>query len=526
MAYRHHRVDVKASPVRAGAWAAAAGLLVAAATLSSAAAARDWRAVPVPSLGRTLRSIAVAPGAPARVYIGTAEGTVLVSDDGGTTFDEVDLPVPAPRAAQVRRPAVNVSDPNVALLALTSIGAQSLIMRPNPGFMPYMNVPSYKALPLGSWPMGFTVRPQITRPPELINGPYTLFFAASSRFVDSVLDWEMDTRPPRAPVDDVVLCPAAPDLVLARTPGDLLASTDEGRSFAPLFQLPADQRLEGVSCGPAGSIRVETSAGAFVSTDGGATFASVGGGELETEDARRPSSPPQGLEAPTAAPVTRVVSAAGAPGEPPSLWAISDRELVTTAPRAPVSAAARGIQAWAGRRLRSLPPLSVLLADGLARHGLLGGQIRHTLGLWTERNLAPRLDVSYVVNQNGGVSTRQVAITDPLATEGNAGHVDSQLLVTLTWFLPELASPIDAVAGFELGRAERGMNARRQALSNAVSGAYEERRAVLAELAVSPPALLPAFVEASRVEVLDALLAQWTEDSPFQRPDLPPMENP
>jgi hypothetical protein len=437
---------------------------------------------------------------------------VLVSDDMGATFDEVELPMVGPHHASVRRPAISLLEPNVALLSLLGVSAQSLIMRPNPGWMPYMYLEAYKALPLGSWPMGFTVRPQITRPAELINGPYTLFFPASGRVLDSTLDWQGDARAPPSPVESLIVCGPAPPSVFALTPLAVFRSEDQGATFTPAFELPGEERMKALACLDASSVHVDTTAGPFASNDGGETFLRLPPElepPVEPEPAAHAEDGALGLGVPSPLPVLRVTSAVGALGSP-NLWALTEKELFTTAPAPLAADGAVPIQAWARRRLRHLVSLPSLVGIALLQRGLLESQVAGTLGGWTTRNLVPRVDASLVLNSSGNGTRADVLITNPLLTNGLTAHADVQAILTLSWFLPELAFPFDGVAGYEAGRAKHGLEMQRKALTAIVTDAYEERLATLDALAGAPQELLAALTSASRVEVLDEFLSHWT----------------
>jgi hypothetical protein len=495
----------------------------------------EWRPIPIPALGRRLRALAVVPG---RIVVGTDEGTVLVSTDAGASFAENEVTSRSPHhGSAVQRPALATRDANVALLPLTTIGAQSLILRPNPGWMPYMNVPSYQSLPLGSWPMGFTVRPQITRPAELINGPYTLFFPASGRVLDSLLDWEAAPSQPekRAPgtrtrathggssdgaIRAVALCPSEELSLLALTSHELYGSSDSGQTFVSVFALPNTAALRDVACSAARGIEVATSAGAFVSRDGGLTFEPTAGLDDDDTPTSELAHPPD-VGLPSALPPVRVVSAILVAGQGPTLWAITERELYSTAsPTAGVAgdAGTAALQSWAGRRLRRMPSTPTLVALALARQALLPEQVARALDGWTVRNALPRADLSLAASSNSAHPASQVSISDPIATNVLSGHTDGQISLTLTWFLPELAFPFDAVAGSERDRATIGIARRRKALEAMMRDACAERALALHVLASGPKDALAALTVASRVQVLDALIDYWAPSAELASP--------
>ncbi len=215
-----------------------------------------WRQVmAAPRLGGRLTAVAVDPADPQHVVVGTEEGTVLVTEDGGVTWRELEIGPFVFQARQVR-----------------------------------MRVPGLPRLGERT-PLGFTFftdPPYRARPPDRVTVPmHNLFFSVSPEFISvgatprtsrapSTLlrDAVGEARSRTVPARNLAFCPGAPYPLLLATSRELLGSPDGGYRWVRLMRLPGRVGVYWVACSRDDPRRVAlgTGFGLFVSSDGGLSW--------------------------------------------------------------------------------------------------------------------------------------------------------------------------------------------------------------------------------------------------------------
>lgn len=214
-----------------------------------------WRQIlSVPRVGGRLYSIAVDPHDPRRIFVGTQEGTVLRSLDGGVTWRELEM-----------KPLV-VMDRSLGLVkpGLPKLGAQT----PN-NFKVFVDTPDLQftdRIPIPSVADPFPIRPEFFFAGFLATSPIPqvsiLGVATASRYAET------------QPTYRITLCHGARYPLLVVTARDLWGSTDDGLTYVRLFANPGRTWINHVACNPSNpdQIAVATSIGLFLSHDGGLTF--------------------------------------------------------------------------------------------------------------------------------------------------------------------------------------------------------------------------------------------------------------
>jgi photosystem II stability/assembly factor-like uncharacterized protein len=236
---------------------AAEPVSVGVATAEGPAPAWTWRVVTAaPRIGQDLRAIAVDPSDPQRLYMGTEEGTVLRSFDGGSTWTETDLspfllrrspPPPQPPGGEAR-------DPTEVMVPM---------------------VIAWNMLPFNLWPTS-----RVLKPRQLyVDNPFRpglYVFPWGTRQGESLLSVVTEgVVTPVSPVRRIVVCPGAEFSVVVATRRDLYGSQDGGETFVRLFGLTSENgSIAMASCSPdhPGEILVASSDGLYESHDGGVSF--------------------------------------------------------------------------------------------------------------------------------------------------------------------------------------------------------------------------------------------------------------
>ncbi len=206
-----------------------------------------------PRIGARLSAVAIDPSNPNRIFVGTEEGTILRSTDGGITWSELEM---SPFVTTRRQ--FSIVTPGLPKLGETSIG--SLELR---AFPPFQGVPAdIIDLPLVT-PVQFSTVPEFMsviypRPPA--PGVTLLSDAIRAR--------------PTVPVHRIAVCPGAAFPLLVATDTELDGSTDDGLTYVRLLRLPGGVTVHQVACSRTdpSHMLLATSFGAFISKDGGATF--------------------------------------------------------------------------------------------------------------------------------------------------------------------------------------------------------------------------------------------------------------
>ena len=255
--------------------ATAAALCAALLVTSPARAAGEEVELPFRQVGSPTRigarfsAIAVDPSDPGRVWVGTEEGTVARSSDGGATWDEVDIApslttrfgTKAPIIGKARRPSPG-----------SVSGASDVLVGPEvpTGAAPDDRVHAssiqildrtYQRTPLaGPW----LKAPGVSATLFERNEDPTLLASAAATAPESA----------RRPVVALAVCPGGAQELLVAARGEVLGSNDGGESFLRLFAIGSQAAITGVACSPRdpNDITTSSSEGAYRSRDGGGTF--------------------------------------------------------------------------------------------------------------------------------------------------------------------------------------------------------------------------------------------------------------
>jgi hypothetical protein len=223
----------------------------------------EWRQTfMAPRVTGNLRVVAVDPSDPKNLYVGTEEGTLAHSTDGGLTWDEVELS-PFLLQSPTIRPGLT-GDAYKAMDVFA--GFKSHLPPFIVDFDPFHRI----GLP-GAGP-GLTA-PQFTSefvfPVRLSDGSDYQPLLAATAAADPK-GYEELIR--------VKVCPGAEYGVLVATKTKLFGTPD-GASFVPVFSTRETAPIEDLACSQANTseILVATGDGTFRSVDGGGSFDVMGG---------------------------------------------------------------------------------------------------------------------------------------------------------------------------------------------------------------------------------------------------------
>lgn len=243
-----------------------------------------WRLIfSHPRIGGRLTSVAVDPNDPERIFVGSEEGTVFRSFDGGITWDErpVYPLVVTDRALGLDTPGLpalgSTTPPQLQMLVFPPFArAAGYPAVPFAGYAPNMGGTDHRGRPFGA-PLGESggdirlgttengVMPSFVSP--FILGPGV----GLPSLLASV------TRSQRFRTDRVrtfAFCPGNDFPLLAITRSQLYGSADDGTTWVRLFRVPGRVELIWVTCNPnePEHVAVATSFGMFRSRDGGNSF--------------------------------------------------------------------------------------------------------------------------------------------------------------------------------------------------------------------------------------------------------------
>lgn len=235
------------------AWA----LLVGAGVLLGETPLPDWQWRPiltVPRSGGRLRAVTVDPANPEVVYVGTEEGSVLRTRDGGLTWEELGL---QPSVTYERSLGLHVP-------GLPELGAET----PN-NFFTSVDPPNFVGgdrISVGSVADPFEVRPSFFYAEFLVRTP-----EVEQELLDDAITSRIDET---LPVKRIALCPGARYPLMIATYSDVFGSDDDGQTFVRLFANPGMLAINSLVCSPQDPnlLAVGTEVGLFVSKDGGLAF--------------------------------------------------------------------------------------------------------------------------------------------------------------------------------------------------------------------------------------------------------------
>lgn len=214
-----------------------------------------WRQVfAAPSIGDRVRTFTIDPRDARRIFVGTEEGRILRSTDGGVTWLEID-----PQPFLIKDRSLSVVAPS----------------RPDVDDAPESNFQGG-----ASPPESFNaarLRPLRVDDPFPVSPDFFwagLYFDSPSA-PQSLLGGVTRSRASEVvPIRHIAVCPGARYEVFVATRLELLGSMDGGLSYVRLFANPGGLEVERVSCTPQrpSHVALTTEAGLFVSRNGGVTF--------------------------------------------------------------------------------------------------------------------------------------------------------------------------------------------------------------------------------------------------------------
>lgn len=209
--------------------------------------------------GARLSSVTVDPRDPQRFYVGTEQGLVLRTEDGGITWEELE-----PRSTVIRTsrdqgpPPLQFDFREDTWFAISS----------RPPFLP-----SSPTLAL------FEGMPNVNPQASALRGGIASYLTRSAIVTNiaplvptSLKDSLIRRR--TQPIQRLQVCPGAAYELLAASPTELFGSDDDGFTWRPLLRLPSTGKIAQIACHASRpqDIFVSTDLGIFYSTDGGQTL--------------------------------------------------------------------------------------------------------------------------------------------------------------------------------------------------------------------------------------------------------------
>ncbi len=226
----------------------------------------DWNWVQVlasPRIGGRLTAVAVDPENQDRIFVGTEEGNLLRSNDGGVTWDERTL-----TPFQVQERSVSFQTVRVPDTAEAESAEVFFLADPPDRFYAddvlttFFDPLVYSLFPIYLYHNGF---------PPTVSGPSPTVSVLS----DSIASRSEETIPVRR----IAFCPGTEFPLLVANQREVHGSADDGQTSLRLFFAQADSTIEDLVCSKyrRGEIAVATSKGVYRSIDGGVTFNPVAG---------------------------------------------------------------------------------------------------------------------------------------------------------------------------------------------------------------------------------------------------------
>jgi hypothetical protein len=219
----------------------------------------QWRQLLAsPRIGGRLTAVTVDPRDPNRIWVGTEEGALVVSTDGGLTWDERQL---SPFVIQARG------------FVSRSVGAPSIDDVTSGNYSASLGAPDgisgdFVGLPfVGDLVYGNATHPGLDFP---ISGRGE---ASDSSLLSEAVESRRDEV---VPVRRIVLCPGGRYPLLVTTSSEVFGGSEDGLMFLRIFSVPGS-RVNRASCAPwdPNQLAVATDAGLYTSNDGGVNFAWV-----------------------------------------------------------------------------------------------------------------------------------------------------------------------------------------------------------------------------------------------------------
>jgi photosystem II stability/assembly factor-like uncharacterized protein len=215
-----------------------------------------------PRLTGNLRAIAVDPDDARNIYVGTEEGTLAHSLDGGVTWEEIEL---SPFLLQSPTVAVTLDGDPFKQIDVFA-GFHVLDGELWRAYTPHRRDSAAKGIILAG-PPNYGLAPDYIKADRFDGVKEPLLGAVAGA----------DPRP-YEDVQRIKVCPGANFGLFVTTPSKLLGSPD-GTTFVPLFIARDSAPIGDVACSPTNpnEVILTTGDGTFRSTDGGTSFDPMGG---------------------------------------------------------------------------------------------------------------------------------------------------------------------------------------------------------------------------------------------------------
>jgi hypothetical protein len=218
--------------------------------------APDWRWRQITASLRTQGRFAVVevdPSNPQLILIGTEEGTIMRSDDGGVTWQEIEA-----GPSVVQKYSFAPKEPGLPQLGEIVPPDYAIFVDP-----PFSNYLDRVFVRLET--AFFSIRPEFVGAGFMpkITMPAPEFLGDATRQRD-----RLNT------VWSIAYCEGSPYRIIVATNNDVFGSADDGMTYVRLFAIPGRVPIYWARCNPNNPLEVAVASefGAFLSKDGGLTF--------------------------------------------------------------------------------------------------------------------------------------------------------------------------------------------------------------------------------------------------------------
>lgn len=221
----------------------------------SAPAEAGWRQIlSVPRVGGRIWSLTVDPDNPDRIFVGTEAGSLMITDDGGATWREIDVDarVIAERQATLHPPGLP------SLGEVTPSNFRAIADPPGRTVVSRISISSV-ADP-------FPIKPDFFWAGFLAQSPQRYLNLLSH--VGRSRTWETQ------PIRRIAFCPGGRYEVVVASSDAVYGSQDGGLTYVRLFANAGKIFLDNATCSPAdpNAVAIATNIGLFLSSDGGLSF--------------------------------------------------------------------------------------------------------------------------------------------------------------------------------------------------------------------------------------------------------------
>lgn len=205
-------------------------------------------------IGGRLTAITVDKNNPDRIFVGTEEGSIIRSLDGGITWQEFDL-----SQAVIKSRSMGLTSPGLPKLGQTQPPDLSIFVEP-----PFSPVAGRVSVPFDT--LFFSIRPEMI---------FAGFIPAAPSTPEILLNEAVKRRSRyTTPVQRIAICPGLDFPLLVATTRELYGSPDNGRTYVRLFALPGSTKIYQVVCSSDDPkhVALGTAFGLYLSNDGGLSF--------------------------------------------------------------------------------------------------------------------------------------------------------------------------------------------------------------------------------------------------------------